>query len=104
MGLGLQSNASTRTRLRSRHRQHTAATIPESLLLLQHFPVAFDLRKCGGKLSKRSVTLQSSQQHAACKAVFERGGQVARALGFLATTFPASRSTRVIAARALTLL
>ena len=68
------------------------------------FLVAFDLKKCGGKRLERSVLLQSGEQHAACKAVFERGGEVARALDFLAATFPASRCTSVIAARSLTLL
>jgi hypothetical protein len=68
------------------------------------FSVAFDLKNCGGKRLERSLLLQSGEQHAACKAVFEGRGQVARALGFLATTFPAKRCTRVIDARALTLL
>ena len=68
------------------------------------FPVAFDLKECGGKRLERSVLLQLSEHHVACKAVFEGRGQVARALDFLTSTFTASRCTRVIAARALTVL
>ena len=68
------------------------------------FPVAFDLKECGGKRLERSVLLQLNEQHVACKAVFEGRGQVARALDFLTSTFTASRCTRVIAARALTVL
>ena len=68
------------------------------------FPVAFDLKECGGKRLERSVLLQLSEHHVACKAVFEGRCQVARALHFLTSTFPASRCTRVIAARALTVL
>ncbi len=68
------------------------------------FPVAFDLKKCGGKRLERSVLLQLSEQHVACKAVFEGRGQVARTLDFHTSTFTASRCTRVIAARALTVL
>ena len=94
VGSRLHSNQGTRTRLRmyssSCNRQQTAVTIPAFRLLLHPFPVAFDLKKRGGKRLERSLSLQSGEQHAACKEVFEGRSQVARALDFLATTFPAS--------------